>query len=166
MSASWIRAGGLVLAAGYGAFIVWVYVARPQSLAEVKGGMASSVGLYAIDIPRFEEGRMLFRTDRFPEARAAFERADPAHRDPVTQYYIAYSYYRQGWGRLYNDDALFRQALQALDRATQLAPDGRVHVNDPGLGLPDSDALRAELQHGATLEARDFNPMRLLRTRQ
>jgi tetratricopeptide (TPR) repeat protein len=166
MNAAGLRAGGLVLSTAYAAFLAWVYVVHPQSLAEVKGGMASSIGLYAIDLARFEEGRKLFAADRFDEARAAFERADPAHRDPVTQYYVAYSYYRQGWGRLYNDDALFRQALQALDRATQMAPDGRVHVNDPALGLPDSDALRGELQHGVTLEARDFNPMRLLRRRQ
>ena len=83
-----LRGAGFLVSAGYAVFLVWLYVARPESLAEVKGGMASTVGLYAIDIPRFEEGKRLFAADRFPEARVAFERADPAHRDPVTQYYI------------------------------------------------------------------------------
>jgi len=40
-------------------------------------------------------------------ARDFFQKADPENRDAKTQYYIAYSYYRQGWGKLYNDDALF-----------------------------------------------------------
>ena len=104
--------------------------------------------------------------DRFPEARLAFERADPAARDAVTQFYIAYSFYRQGWGRLYNDDDLFREALKALDRAVAAAPEGRVLVQDEQLGLRSSDALRAELERGLTREWSDLNPLRVLRERQ
>ena len=42
----------------------------------------------------------------------AFARADPAVRDARTQFYIAYSYYRQGWGRLYHDDALYAEGAR------------------------------------------------------
>ena len=40
---------------------------------------------------------------------AAPDRADPARRDAPTQFYIAYSFYREGWGRVYSDD----RAVQA-----------------------------------------------------
>ena len=166
MSPTLVRLVGLTTTLGYGAFVAWLYVERPQTLSEIKGGMAATVGLYAIDVARFEEGRRLLHSDRFPEARAALERADPARRDPVTQYYIAYSFYRQGWGRFYNDDALFNQALRALDHAASLSPEGPIRVNDPGLGLRDSDALRAELRRGLAIEPADFNPLRALRKRQ
>jgi tetratricopeptide (TPR) repeat protein len=153
-------------AIGYGAFIVWLYATQPRTLAEVKGGMTAAVGLYEVDLAQFEAGRALFRVDRFPEARAALARADPAQLDPTTQFYVAYSFYRQGWGRLYNDDALFAQALQALDRAVAHSETRRVEVRDPDLGLPDSDALRAELEHGTKIELGDFNPLRILRHRK
>ena len=71
---------------------------------------------------RFDEGLRHFRADRFAEARAAFARADPALRDPTTQFYVAYSFMRQGWGRVYRDDALYKQALDALGRAVAASP--------------------------------------------
>ena len=166
MSPAVVRAIGLVTTLGYGAFVGWLYVERPRSFSEIKGGMAATVGLYTIDIPRFEEGRRLLHAERLPEARASFERADPARRDPVTQFYIAYSFYREGWGRLHSDDVLYTQALRVLDHASSLASDGVVRVNDPALGLKDSDALRAELRRGLVVEAEDFNPLRVLRRRQ
>jgi hypothetical protein len=166
VSASLVRVVGLVGALAYGAAIVWLYATQPRTLAEVRGGMTAAVGLYAVDARELEAGRALFRTDHFPEARALFARADPAQRDPTTQFYVAYSFYRQGWGRFHNDDALFAQALAALDRAVAHADGGRVQVSDPDLGLPDSDRLRTELEHGVTVELRDFNPLRVLRPRQ
>jgi hypothetical protein len=165
MTARAVRVVGLVATLAYGGFIVWLYVTRPRSFAEVKGGLSSAVGLYQVDAAQLEAGRALFRVDKFPEARAAFLRADPAQRDAITQFYVAYTFYRQGWGRLYNDDALFTQGLQALDRAAAHS-DGRVRVDDPNLGLPDSDALRAELEHGIKVELRDFNPLRVFRERK
>jgi hypothetical protein len=162
-----LRGLGLGTSVLYGGFIVWLYATRPQTFAEVAGGVASAVGLYEIDRAQFEEGLALFRADRFPEARAAFARADRAQRDPTTQFYVAYSYYRQGWGRLYNDDALFAQARRVLTHATSLASGGRIHIeDDPNLGLPDSDALRAELERGSKVEFEDLNPLRVLRKRQ
>lgn len=161
-----VRVFGLAASVAYAGFIVWLYVERPQSMAEMTGGMQSAVGLYQIDRRELDRGLALFRADRFSDARIAFARADPAHRDAVTQFYVAYSFYREGWGRFYNDDALFAQGLRALDRATLLSPSRRVHVDDPDLGLPDSDALRVELQHGLKVELKDFNPLRAFRKRQ
>ena len=150
----------------YACGIAWVLLTQPSTVASVTGGLAASVGLYHVDQVALEEGLRQFRSDRFVEARLAFTRADPAARDATTQFYVAYSYYRQGWGRLYNDDTLFGLALAALDRADAAAPGGRVVVDDRTLGLRTSDELRAELQRGLTREASDLNPLRLFRSRQ
>ena len=87
----------------------------------MRGGVAASIGAYRIDAVAFDEGLRFFRADRFAEARRAFERADPAQRDARTQYYIAYAFLREGWGRVYADDALYRQAQVALQRALAAA---------------------------------------------
>jgi hypothetical protein len=143
-----------------------MYSAQPQTVAEVTGGLTSTIGVYRIDQQAFDDGLGFFKRDRFDEARAAFGRADPAGRDSLTQFYIAYSYYRQGWGRLYNDDALFKQGLEAADRAIAVAPEHRLVVDDVDLGMRTADELRAELQRGLTRDASDFNPLRLLRKRR
>ena len=161
-----LRAAGLVLSLAYGGFIAWVYAHQPKTVAELKGGIASTVGAYEIDRNSFNQGLQFFRNDRFEEARAALGRADPARRDPTTQFYIAYSYYRQGWGRMFSDDALFKKGLEAVDYAISLTPNGRLDVNDQSLDLRTADELRAELQRGLTKDASDLNPMRVLEKRK
>src|SRR5262245_24687638 len=108
-----VRVAGLLLSVVYGALIVWVYASQPRTVSQFAGGVASTLGAYRIDKAGFDEGRRFFRADKFEEARAAFARADPARQDATTQFYIAYSYYRQGWGRLYNDATLFQKGLEA-----------------------------------------------------
>jgi hypothetical protein len=161
-----LRVAGAVFAAGYAAFIVWVYTAQPRNVAEVTGGLAATVGAYRIDQQAFDDGRRFFQKDQFEEARAAFARADPAQRDAPTQFYIAYACYRQGWGRVYNDDALFKQGLEAVDRAIALAPASRLVIDDPDLGMRSADELRAELQRGLVHDASDLNPLRLFGARK
>lgn len=161
-----LRAGGLLLSIAYAALIVWLYATQPQTVREVTGGIASSVGAYEIDKQAFDEGLAFFRRDRFVESRAAFARADPARRDARTQFYVAYSYYRQGWGRFYNDDELFAKGIEALDRATSVAPGGRLAVDDQSLGMRTTDELRAELVRGRTRDASDFNPLRVFEPRK
>jgi hypothetical protein len=161
-----VRAAGLAGTLLYGAAIVWMYAAQPQTVAEVTGGLSSTVGVYRIDEPAFQDGLAFFRKDQFEEARAALTRADPASRDARTQFYIAYSYYRQGWGRVYNDDVLFARGLEAVDRAIALAPGHRLVVDDPDLDMHSADELRAELQRGLTRDVSDLNPMRLFRKRR
>ena len=161
-----VRAAGVVLFFAYGTFIVWLYAAQPQNVREVTGGLTSSIGAYSIDAQAMQDGLTFFRKDQFDEARTAFERADPARRDARTQFYIAYSYYRQGWHRLYSDDRLYGEGLKALDKAIALAPAGRLVVEDPDLLIRNGDELRAELQAGLTRSASDLNPIRVFGTRK
>lgn len=161
-----VRAVGLVVAMSYAAFIVWLYVRQPQTIAEVTGGLSASVGAYRINQQAFEDGLALFRQDRHEESRAAFERADPARQDARTQFYIAYSYYRSGWGRIYSDDATFKRGLERVDLAIALAPNGRLIVEDPENHMHSADELRAELAAGLRTDASDLNPLRVFRTRK
>jgi len=161
-----IRAVGVAATVGYSVLIGWLYLRQPQTFAQVTGGLTAAVGAYRIDQRAFAEGLQFFRNDQFDEARLAFERADPAVRDPVTQFYIAYSYYRQGWGRAYSDDHLFALGLQAVDRAIALAPNGRIVVDDERLGMKSGEELKAELEAGLRRDMSDFNPARLLRQRK
>ena len=166
MRESTARTLGLVLAAAYAVFIVWLYVRQPQTVAEMTGALSATVGAYRIDDRAFADGLRFFRGDQFDAARLAFDRADPAHQDPRTQFYIAYSYYRQGWGRVYNDDALFARGLEAVDRAVAVAPQGRIAVEDPDLQLRSADELKAELQAGLRRELADLNPLKVFRQRK
>jgi tetratricopeptide (TPR) repeat protein len=161
-----VRTLGLGLAVVYSALIVSVYVNQPQTLSQVTGVLTSTVGAYRIDQQAFEDGLALFRQDRFEAARAAFARADPAERDARTQFYIAYSYYRSGWGRFYSEDEHFRRGLEHIDKAIALAPGGRLVVEDPENGIHSAEELRAELAAGLRVEENDFNPMRLFRRRK
>jgi len=160
-----IRSAGLLVTATYATFVVWIYVAQPRTLREVRGGVAASIGAYRIDAAAFDDGLRFFRADRFAEARRAFERADPAQRDARTQYYIAYAFLRQGWGRVYADDALYRQAQVALQRALAASGDGVVRVDDPNLALKSSDEMAEVLARGLRREAADLNPLSLLEKR-
>lgn len=161
-----MRGTGLVVSLLYAAAIGWLYVSQPQTVAQVTGGFASIVGAYEIDRQAFDDGLRFFRRQQYGEARAAFARADTAERDARTQFYIAYSYYREGWGRVYNDDALFARGLAAVDKAIALAPNGRLVVDDVDLQMRSADELRAELQRGLTREAADFNPLKVFRSRK
>ena len=161
-----VRSAGLAGSLAYAAAIGWLYITQPQTAAQVTGGLASIVGAYRIDQQAFDDGLRFFRQDQFVEARTAFGRADPAERDPRTQFYIAYAYYRQGWGRVYNDDALFARGLAAVDKAIAAAPDGRLVVDDANLLMHSADELRAELQRGVTREASDLNPLKVFRARK
>lgn len=161
-----LRIAGLIFSIAYAVVIVWIYASQPQTRAEALGGLAASVGAYRINEQDFQDGLQFFRADKFAEARMAFERADTAHRDARTQFYIAYSYYREGWGRLYSDDQLFRQGLDAVNRAIALAPGNRLVVEDDTLGLNSADELKAELERGLRREASDFNPLRVFDRRK
>jgi tetratricopeptide (TPR) repeat protein len=146
--------------------IAWIYTRQPATLAQIRGGMSASIGAYHVNSQALAEGLAFFRGDRFVEARAAFQRADPAERDALTQFYIAYTYYRQGWHRLYSDDALFAEGLKAAEKAVALDPEQKVSVNAVGLQLRTPLELRAELESGLKQEPADFNPLRLFGDRK
>lgn len=158
-----IRSAGLLLTIAYASAIGWMYARQPESRAQVTGGLASFLHAYRIDQQAFEDGLAFFRRDEFEAARAAFARADPAQRDARTQFYIAYSLYREGWGRIRTDTALYAEGLKAVDRAIAAAPDGRIVVDDPGLQMRSADELRAALADGI---AHPVHPLQMLRARK
>jgi hypothetical protein len=161
-----VRAAGLIGSGAYAALIVWLHVTQPRTIAQVTGGLASSVGAYRADPQAFADGLQFFRRDQFTEARAALTRADPAERDAQTQFYIAYSYYREGWRRLYRDDTLYTRGLAAVEKAIRLAPNGRLVIDDPDLGMHSGDELKAELERGLKTDPSDFNPAKAFEKRK
>jgi hypothetical protein len=152
-----------VTAIGLG-FIAFLYTTEPRTLAEVGTKSQVALGTYSIDKAAFEQGLVSFRKDEFIAARSAFDRADPEKRDAATQYYIAYSFYRQGWGRLANDDALFSAGLESVNRV--LALDPSFVSSDETLMLRSPAELKNEFEEGLKLTPSDFNPMRLTRERK
>ncbi len=175
MNEKYIQILGLALIAVYGIFVVFLYAAEPRSIDEISIKAKSAVedavtrgqvmtGTYEIDQARFAAGLQAFRQDNFVAARDAFERADPERRDAKTQFYIAYSFYRQGWGRVSNEDALFKQALESVERVAML--DRNFRSDDANLQLRTPAELRNELEEGMQVTADDFNPLRLVRERK
>jgi hypothetical protein len=161
-----VRSVGLVIVLGYAALIAWLFASQPRTMAEAVGGLSANLGTYGVDHQAFADGLAFFRNDQFVEARSAFARADPAARDAATQFYLAYSFYRQGWHRTHHEDELYQQGLEHVERAIALSPGGRLVVDDADLGMRSADELRAELEEGLTRDASDFNPLRLLRVRK
>lgn len=175
MNEKYIQILGIMVTAAYGVFIVFLYAAEPRSIVEIPGKAVSTVesavtkgqvmtGTYEIDRAKFNEGLQRFRQDNFVAARDSFGKADPEIRDAATQFYIAYSYYRQGWGRITNDDALFKLALDTLNRVESLDRDFR--SSDANLQLKTPAELRHELEEGLKVTADDFNPLRVFRERK
>jgi hypothetical protein len=160
------RLAGLTVTIAYAGLIAWLFSRQPQTVAQITGGLAATFGGYTVNEQAFADGLKFFRNDQFIEARMAFERADPAVRDARTQFYVAYSYYRQGWGRLYHDDALYAEGLAAIDRAMALAADGRLSIDDGDLRIHTAEELKTELEAGRRLDASDLNPMRIFRERK
>jgi len=142
-------------------FIAFLYWSQPRTLAEVATKGSVAIGTYEVNKTEFEAGIAAFRQDQFIVARAAFERADPEKRDAATQFYIAYSYYRQGWGRVSNDDALFQSGLKAVNSI-----DPNFRSTDANLQMKTPAELKFELEEGLKLTVSDFNPMKLTKERK
>jgi hypothetical protein len=150
----------------YAAFIIWIYATEPRTLKEVGTSAQVAAGTYEIDQGKFDHALMMFRREQYRAARDEWGRADPAQRDARTQFYIAYAFYREGWGRLFNDDALFKQGIQAVNRAIALAPDGTFMVDDSDLRMHTAAELKAELEQGTERTLGDLNPLKVLRERK
>ena len=145
-------------------FIAFLYSTEPRSLAEVTTKGQVVLGTYEINKAEFDQGLAGFRRDAFPDARAAFDRADPERRDANTQFYVAYSYYRQGWGRVSNDDTLFKPGLDAANWLIALDP--KFKTSDETLVIKTPAELKNEFEEGLKITPSDFNPMKLLRERK
>jgi hypothetical protein len=161
-----IQIGGLVLTITYAVFIAWIYAIEPRTFEEVATSAQVAAGTYQVNQEKFNAALDLFRRDQFRAARDEWQRADPAQGDPRTQFYIAYSFYREGWGRLYHDQQLFKQGLEAVNRAISLASASPLIVDDPNLRMHSAAELKAELEQGMERSWSDVNPLKVLRTRK
>jgi len=175
MNEKHIQISGIFLTLFYTLFIAWLYWVEPKSLEEVPAKAQTTlenvttktqvaIGTYEIDQAKFDEGLQAFRQDNFVVARDNFERADTEKRDAKTQFYIAYSFYRQGFGKLSNDDALFKQGLEQTNRVITL--DKNFKSDDANLQLKTPVELKNEFEEGLRVTASDFNPLRVLRERK
>ncbi len=166
---------GITLTLLYAVFVAWLYWAEPKTLAELPAKAKETVqqatstaqvitNTYEIDREKFGEGLQAFRSDNFVLARDLFERADKEQRDAATQFYIAYTFYRQGWGRFSNDDELFEKGLEQIKVVRKLDEDYKSDDNDLKLQTPVE--LGDELAEGLRVTAADFNPLKITRERK
>jgi hypothetical protein len=161
MKETHIQISGIVLSIIYAAFIVWLYAYEPKTISEVATKATVTVGTYEIDKAKFDEGLRLFRAENYPASRDFFAQADGEKRDAKTQFYIAYSFYRQGFGKIYNDDGLFKQGLEQLTKVDQ-----NFKSDDADLKLKTPAELKNEFNEGLQFTADDLNPLRLTRERK
>ncbi len=161
-----IQIVGVIWTLVYASFIVWIYATEPRSFKEVATNTQVAAGIYEINQEKFNNGLTLFRREQFRAARDEWSAADPAQRDPRTQFYIAYAFYREGWGRVYYDHTLFNEGLAAVNRAIDLNPNDTLVVDDPNLQMHTPAELKAELEQGTETSWKDLNPLKLFRTRK
>jgi tetratricopeptide (TPR) repeat protein len=159
-----IQSTGILLTILYGAFIIWLYWTEPKTIAEIPAKATVTVGTYEINREKFDEGLRLFRAENYRAARENFSQADPEKRDARTQFYVAYSFYREGWGRTWNDDNLFRQGLETANKAIALDPNFK--SDDADLKLKTAVELKTELEQGVERSWDDLNPLKVLRERK
>jgi tetratricopeptide (TPR) repeat protein len=161
-----IQVAGLVFTIAYAAFIIWIYATEPRNFKEVTTSAEVATGTYEINQENFNSALSLFRREQFRAARDEWQRADPAQRDARTQFYIAYSFYREGWGRVYFDQELFKRGVEAVNRAIALSPASPVTIEDPDLHMHTAAELKTELEQGLERSWSDVNPLKILRTRK
>ena len=166
MQTRFIQIAGIIWTLVYAGIIVWIYATEPRSFKEVATNSQVAAGVYEINQEKFNNALTLFRREQFRAARDEWSGADPAQKDPRTQFYIGYACYREGWGRVYYDDALFKQGLEAVNRAIALAPNGTLVVDDPNLQMHSAAELKAELEQGTETGWKDVNPLKLFRQRK
>jgi hypothetical protein len=157
---------GLGFTVAYAALIVWLYATEPRTFKDVTISADVAAGTYEINQENFNSALNLFRREQFRAAREEWQRADPAQRDARTQFYIAYSFYREGWGRVYFDQELFKQGVEAVNRAIALSSTSPLTIDDPDLHMHTPAELKVELEQGLERGWSDVNPLKVLRTRK
>ena len=166
MQSKLIQIVGLGFTIAYAAFIVWIYATEPRTFKEVTTSAEIAAGTYEINQEKFNSALNLFRREQFRAARDEWQQADPAQKDARTQFYIAYSFYREGWGRLYFDQELFKKGVEAVNRTITLSSASTLTIDDPDLHMHTPAELKAELEQGLERNWSDVNPLKVLRTRK
>lgn len=175
MKEKYIQIIGIVLTLVYAGFVGWLYWVAPQSIEDITVKAKETVdkattkaqvitNTYEIDKAKFDEGLKAFRQDNFIVARDNFEKGDKEKRDARTQFYIAYTFYRQGWGRFSNDDELFKKGLEQIKFVKTLDDDFK--SKDTNLMLKTPVELENEFEEGLRVTVDDFNPLKLTRERK
>jgi hypothetical protein len=154
-----IQVAGLVVTILYGSFIVWVYARRPQTLAELKTQASIQASVYHINQQNFDEAIKEFNGADYNSAIGQLKLADPAQQDPPSQYYIAYSYYLLGRGRIFNDEDMFNNAIKAVDRCLDNAPNHIFEIDRSDLEIKNADTLRQKLIDGLKHTMPNLNPL-------
>jgi isopenicillin N synthase-like dioxygenase len=145
----------------FSTFIVWLYVSEPKTLVEVATKATVTVGTYEVDKVKFDEGLSQFRNENYAVARDFFNQADTEKRDDKTQFYIAYSLYRQGFGKVYSDNNLYKQSLEITNKINR-----NFKSDDANLQIKTPAELKNELEEGLKVTPDDFNPLKILRERK
>src|SRR6476620_217034 len=166
MQAKTIQVVSLAFTIAYAVFIVWLYATEPRTFKEVAISAEVAAGTYQVNQEKFNSALDLFRREQFRAARDEWQGADPAQGDARTQFYIAYSFYREGWGRVYFDQDLFQQGLAAANRAASLSSNVPLNIDDPNLQMHTPAEMKAELEQGLDRGWSDVNPLKVLRTRK
>lgn len=158
-----IQIFGIALTLIYAAFIIWIYATEPKTFKEVATKAEVTAGTYQVDAQKFEAGLKLFREGNYRAARDEFSRADAEKRDARTQYYIAYSFYREGCGRFYDDDTLFNQGIDVVTLVISI--DANFKTDDENLQIKTPAELKAELEQGTERSLDDLNPLNVVRNK-
>jgi isopenicillin N synthase-like dioxygenase len=161
MNEKYIHISGIIFITVFGAFIVWLYISEPKSLVEVATKATVTVGTYEVNKLKFDEGLSQFRNENYAVARDFFNQADTEKRDDKTQFYLAYSFYRQGFGKVYSDNNLYKQGLEIANKINQ-----NFKSDDANLQMKTPAELKNELEEGLKVTASDFNPLKVLRERK
>jgi len=161
-----IQLVGLGFTIAYAVFIMWIYATEPRTFKEVSTSAEVAAGTYEVDQEKFNSALNFFRREQFRAARVEWQQADPAQQDARTQFYIAYSFYREGWGRVYFDQELFKAGVEAVNRAIALSSTSKLTIDDPDLQMHTAAELKAELEQGLERNWSDVNPLKVLRTRK
>jgi isopenicillin N synthase-like dioxygenase len=161
MNEKTIQIFSIFLITTFGVFIVWLYVSEPKNLVEVATKATVTVGTYEVNKAKFDEGLSQFNSENYAVARDFFNQADTEKRDDKTQFYIAYSFYRQGFGKVYSDNNLYKQGLEITGKINQ-----NYKSDDANLQIKTPAELKNELEEGLKVTASDFNPLKVLRERK
>jgi len=154
-----VQISGLVITVLYASIIGWIYVRRPQSLAELKTQASVQANLYHISQENFDAAIKEFDAGDYNSAIGQFKLADPAEKDPSSQYYIAYSYYLLGRGRIFNDEDMFKRAIDAVNRCLDNAPNHIFETDRADLEIRNADTLRQKLVEGLKHTMPSLNPL-------
>lgn len=154
-----VQITGLIIALLYGAGIVWLYARQPRTFEEIKAQAAIATNIYQVKQENFDEGIKQFNAGQYRAAIEQFQLADPAQRDPKTQFYIAYCYYQLGRGTFSDDDEAFKQGLAAIERCLTNAPNNIFEIDRADLEIRSASVLRERLKEGLAVTPSDFNPL-------